>query len=260
MSKKNKLTPNQDKYKELRRRLKRRLSDLKKRGMTPNKAFSEEWVSTEFPENLNKRLLKKMQQALDNIYKYVRYYDPLKEVYISGEERRKQERSEAVRKAWETRRENARRTDQYWEDYENNFGYSTDEEYLNGLLEEALQAIQVVEEMLDDWSPNTGWTNELQALKQEDHDTVLNIFNGARNALGDDVVARNIIDNQAELLPLLNEVLYDSGDKYKLFSGSGREGMRKAIGRIMYILYGRPLTVEESIRLTEISEGINESE
>ena len=64
MSKKNKLTPNQDKYKELRRRLKRKLRDVKKRGMTPNRAFNEEWLGDEIPDKVRKSTLEKMQKAL----------------------------------------------------------------------------------------------------------------------------------------------------------------------------------------------------
>ena len=64
MSKKNKLTPNQDKYKELRRRLKRKLRDVKKRGMTPNRAFNEEWLGDEIPEKVRKPMLEKMEKAL----------------------------------------------------------------------------------------------------------------------------------------------------------------------------------------------------
>lgn len=253
------LSPNQDTYKELRRKLKRRLRDLKKRGFTPSRAFKEEWTG-DMPDKVKSSLLNKMKNVLENIYKYVRYYDPLTEKYISGLERRKQEKSESARKAAETRRERARERDKYWEEYDESFDYDTSEEYLNALPEEKLQAIQLVEEMLDEWSTSPDWTPELQALKQEDHDTIANVFKGARNTLGDDVVAENIINNQFELLPLLNEALYESGNKYKLFSGSGREGIRKAIDRITAIIYGRPLTVAESKKLAELSERTNESE
>ena len=55
MSKKNKLTPNQDKYKELQKRLKRKLRDVKKRGFTPNRAMREEWINPEVPKGITKR-------------------------------------------------------------------------------------------------------------------------------------------------------------------------------------------------------------
>lgn len=259
MSKKKKLTPNQDKYKELQKRLKRKLRDVKKRGFTPNSAFDEN-ILNELPKRVTEASLKKLQEIRENIYDYLRYYSPLREVYISGTERKKQEQVESARKAAETRRENARRTDKFWEDYEDQFGYDYSKGYLESLPEESLQAIQQIEEILDEWSPNSNWNSELQALKQEDKDTIKNVFDGARQSLGDDVVARNIINNQTELLSILNNALYDSGNKYKVFSGSGREGMRKAIERITAILYGRPLTVQESINITSISENLNESE
>lgn len=258
MSKKNKLTPNQDKYKELRRRLKRRLSDLKKRGMTPNKAFDEEWVSTEIPEKPNKRLLKKMQQALDNIYKYVRYYDPLKEVYISGEERRIEERAEAARKGWEKRRENAKQLDLYW------YGSGTNEEnakeYLESLPDETDATFNTIKELIDNWSADAKWDDELQTIKREDRDQLKSVFDGAIAELGQEQVIRNVAKNKNEIIALVSEVLFESGNKFKIFSGSGREGVRKAIDKLATLFWGRPLTVQESKKLAELAESLNESQ
>lgn len=254
MSKKNKLTPNQDKYKELRRRLKRRLSDLKKRGMTPNKAFKENWVSEEIPEKVNKSLLEKMQKALKNIYQYVRYYDPLKEVYISGEERRKQERSEASRKGWERRRETAMKIDQFWEEFDNE---QEQYNYFHNLPDEETMILDQVEEMILNWEASPTWSNELKEIKREDRNLLKSIFDGAVNELGRTQVAHNISGRSEELLQYVNDVLYASGDKFKR---SGRDGVMNRIQQIRDILYARSSTVEESIELTRLAERLNEGE
>lgn len=254
MSKKNKLTPNQDKYKELRRRLKRRLSDLKKRGMTPNKAFKENWVSEEIPEKVTKSLLEKMQKALKNIYQYVRYYDPLKEVYISGEERRKQERSEASRKGWERRRETAMKIDQFWEEFDNE---QEQREYFNSIPNEEDLILKYAEDLINNWQPDPRWSPELQAIKTEDRNLLKSVLDGAIAELGRTQVARNVNKHAEEFLSLVNEILYVSGSKYK---ETGREGVRYAIQRIRDILYDSASTVRESIELTELAEQLNEGE
>lgn len=254
MSKKNKLTPNQDKYKELRRRLKRKLRDVKKRGMTPNRAFNEEWLGDEIPEKVRKSTLEKMQKALKNIYEFVRYYDPLKEVYISGVERRKQERSEASRKGWEKRREDAMKIDQFWEEFDSE---QEQYNYFSNLPDEETMVLDQVEEMILNWEASPTWSNELQEIKREDRNLLKSIFDGAVNELGRTQVAHNISGRSEELLQYVNDVLYASGDKFKR---SGRDGVMNRIQQIRDILYGRSSTVEESIELTRLAERLNEGE
>ena len=256
MARKNKLTPNQDKYKELRNRLRRKLRDLKKRGMTPNRAFNENWLGEEIPKTVRKSELEKMQKALKNIYEYVRYYDPLKEVYIIGTERRRQERAEASRKAWETRRRKARERDQFWEEFDEQFPEVT-EEYYDSLPEFKLQILEQIEDMIDEWQPAPTWSSELNSLKTEDKNLLKSIFDGARSSLGDEQLATNIQQNSVELLSLLNQIMYESGNKYKL---SGRDGIHFAIQRVRDIFYGRASTVRESMELTDFAERINEAE
>lgn len=258
MARKKKLTPNQDKYKELRNRLKRKLRDLKKRGMTPNRAFNENWVGEEIPKTVRKSELEKMQKALKNIYEYVRYYDTLEEVYISGVERRKQERSEAARKAWEKRRENAKQLDLFW------YGSGTNEEntkeYLESLPDETDTTFNTIKELIDNWSANVKWDDELQSIKREDRDQLKSVFEGAIAELGQEQVIRNVAKNKTEIIALVSEVLFESGNKFKIFSGSGREGVRKAIDKLATLFWGRPLTVQESQKLAKLAESLNESQ
>ena len=254
MSKKNKLTPNQDKYKELRRRLKRKLRDVKKRGMTPNRAFNEEWLGDEIPEKVRKSTLEKMQKALKNIYEFVRYYDPLKEVYISGVERRKQERSEASRKGVKKRREDAMKIDQFWDDFDNE---QEQRDYFNSIPYEEDLILRQAEDLINNWQPDPRWSPELQAIKREDRNLLKSVLDGAIADLGRTQVARNVNKHAEEFLSLVNEILYVSGSKYK---DTGREGVRYAIQRVRDILYDSASTVRESIELTELAEQLNEGE
>lgn len=257
MARKNKLTPNQDTYKELRRRLKRKLRDLKKRGMTPNRAFNEEWLGNEIPDKVRKATLEKMRKALKNIYEFVRYYDPLKEKYISGVERRKQERAEAARKGWEKRREDAMKIDQFWEDFDEYRDVYESYEYWGSLPNEEMLILEEVEHQILTWEASPTWSEELKAIKREDRNLLKSILDGAINELGRTQVAHNIKGRSEELLQYVNDVLYSSGDKFKR---SGRDGVMNRIQQIRDILYGRPSTVEESIELTRLAESLNEGE
>lgn len=261
MSKKKKLTPNQDKYKELQRRLKRKLRDVKKRGFTPNRAMKEEWLNPEVPKGITKRQIEKLQSALSNIYDYVRYYNPLTDQYISGTERRKQERSEASRKSWETRRENIRRAkeerDRFWDEYYDVMEQGDYEGYFDDVPDESELILDQVKSMINSWQPDPRWSNQLTSIKQEDVNILDSILMGAIGEQGTVQVARNINENGTELLQLINQILYESGNKFKL---SGREGVRYSIQRVRDIIYGRASTVRESIELTELAEKLNESE
>ena len=258
MSKKNKLTPNQDKYKELQRRLKRKLRDVKKRGFTPNRAMREEWTNPELPKGITKRQIERLKSVLENIYDYVRYYNPLTDQYISGTERRKQERSESSRKSWETRRENIRKAkeerDRFWEDYYDEY---EPDEYWDSLPDEGDLILNQVEEMIANWDADPRWSPELAEIKREDKNLLQSVIDGAIAEQGRTQVAKNINDNSGEFLQLVNQILYESGDKFKR---SGREGVQYAIQRVRDIVYGRASTVRESIELTELAEKLNESE
>ena len=251
MSKKKKLTPNQDKYKELRNRLRRKLKDLGKRGYMPNRSVVLEkfFFSDIIPDKVNKKLLGVLEELVkgNNIYDFLEYYSPLKDKYISGRERRKEERQEAARKGWERRRnieliEEQKQTPTYTPPSEG-----------KRILEE-------VRNMIDTWSENVEWSGKLLDLKTEDKDKASNILDGAIAKVGLHTVLYNLEINGTEVLALMNEILFQSGNKYKVYSGSGREGMRVALARLTSLIYGRPLTVEESRELTEYAERINEAE
>ena len=267
MSKKKKLTPNQDTYKELQRKLKRKLRDVKKRGFTPNRAFKDEWLNNEVPNRVTQQMLKKLQDVKENIYNYLKYYSPLKDVYISGEERRKEERKETARKIWETRRENLKRAlerDNYWYDeepyYPDPFGEYSSKQYVQSVPDEDEKTFKKIMDMIDNWSPDPKWSDELQGIKEEDKNQLKSILDGAIDEIGLDQVKRNISKNETEIIAIISEVLYESGNKFRRFSGSGREGVRKALAKLATLFKGRPLTVAESKSLSEQTESLNESE
>ena len=270
MSKKKKLTPNQDKYKELQKRLKRKLRDVKKRGFEPNRAFKDEWLNNEVPKRVTPQMLKKLQDVIeikDKIYQYLKYYSPLRDEYIGGEERRKEERKEVARKIWEARRENPKRAlerDNYWYDeepyYLDPFGEYSSKQYVQRIPDEDEKTFNKIMDMINNWSPDPKWSDELAGIKEEDKNQLKSVLDGAIAELGLEQVKANIAKHETEIIAIISEVLYESGNKFRRFSGSGREGVRKSIDKLATHFAGRPLTVAESRRLSEQTESLNESE
>ena len=257
MARKKKLTPNQDKYKELRNRLRRKLRDLKKRGYIPNKSsILEAWVYDDIPKRVTKSMLQALQGLVqgDTLYGFTHYYSALKDKYISGTERRAEERSEAARKAWETRRRKARERDKFWEEFDD---YYEPDEYWESLPYEEELILDKIKEMIETWEPDPKWSPAFAELKRQDRNLLKSVFDGAINELGKIQVAHNIKGKSEELLQYVNDILYASGDKYK---SSGRDGVMLRIQQVRDILYGRASTVRESMDITDLAEQFNESE
>lgn len=239
----------QKEYKDLANKLKRKIKSINKRGYV-----------IEMPEikNITKKTLQKLEEVRENIYKYAKYYDPLSETYISGEERRKQEKEIAARKGWETRRR--KEALKYYEEHRNPETFAelvekSREEH--GIPREAERIMNEVLDMIKNWSPSPSWSSELKAIKQEDHDKLQNIVEGAINEFGFEQCVRNIKDQATWFKSLCQEVLYLSGSKFK---ETGREGVRKALNDIMTIIRGRPLTVKEAMDIEDIATDLNEAE
>lgn len=246
---KKELTDLQKEYKDLANKLKRKIKDINKRGYVIS-----------FPEikKITKKTIEKLEEVRENIYKYAKYYDPLSETYISGEERRKQEKEIAARKGWETRRR--KEALKYYEENRKpeSFAELVDksrEEH--GMPSEARKIMMEVLDWIDTWSPSPIWSNELQALKQEDHDKLSNLVHGAIDEFGLDQCIRNIKEKASRFRALCQDILYLSGSKYK---EEGREGVRVALNEISSIIKGRPLTVQEAMDIEDIGAELNESE
>ena len=257
MSKKKKLTPNQDKYKELRNRLRRKLKDLGKRGYMPNKSVVlEKFFFGDIPAKVSKKLLDTIEELVkgDNIYDFLHYYSPLKDKYITGRERRKEERQEAARKGWEERRRKARERDRFWEEFDE---YYEPTEYWDSLPDEEEIILDKIKDMIETWEPDPKWSPALAELKREDRNLLKSVFDGAINELGKTQVAHNIKGKSEELLQYVNDILYASGDKYK---STGRDGVMLRIQQVRDILYGRASTVRESMDITDLAEQYNEAE
>lgn len=269
-------TANQTAYMELVAEIKRKFKNISKRGYVP----LDNVYKDETPKRVLQKQLTKLKNIAENIYQFAKYYDPLKDSYIVGTERRRQEYSEAARKGWETRRANEakRRAEEIakeeieaekakQEQGQEDGGVNEEDikrkarkqaEDEQGLPRETEIAFKQIEDLINNWTPSSLWSEELKRIKTTDRNTLKSVFDGAISSLGREQVIRNCIGNEFELISIVQRVLYTSGSTYKDYSA--REGVQIDIQKFTEILYGRPLTVAESKDITDMMERMNEGE
>lgn len=249
---------NREKYVDLVSKIKRRYRDIEKRGYVPIENFFKE----EPPKRVLKKHLEKLENIVENIYQFAKYYDPIQNEYILGTERRKQEYSIAARKGWETRRENEakRRYEQMIkEELESAREQAKQKaEELQRLPHESDVILKQIEDLINNWTESTIWSEEFKRIKRRDRNTLKSIFDGALMSLGREQVAANCNQKPSELISIVQWVLYASGSAYKEYSA--REGIQVDLRTFTEIIYGRPLTVAESRDISDMMERMNESE
>lgn len=265
-------TANQTAYMELVAEIKRKFKNIGKRGYVP----LDNVYKDETPKRVLQKQLTKLKNIAENIYQFAKYYDPLKDKYIVGTERRKQERAEAARKGWETRRANEakrraeelvreqlekQRADELLrkqqEEWEKKAREQAEGEF--HIPREIDQVLSMIEDLVNHWDESIIWSNSLKTVKRADKDTLKNILDGAIQSLGREQVAMNCLEHQDDLMDIVNRVLYESGDKYKQYGvDSGRSGVQRDLNKFRELLYGRSLTVDESREISEMMERFNE--
>lgn len=235
-------------YRAERRKVLRRIRDIRARGYT----LPENFVP-KIPKQIKPESIRNLQKyTTEYIYKHAVFTSP-EGVSISGTERRAQERSEASVKAAETRAK--KKQEEY---YERQWQTITQDVRTNRpeLAETPASEKRVFfyNVYLDfkDWKPSFWWSEQLKKLKQQDRDRGWGILTGAISALGEDAVAENLYNNQEKVIYLEQKILYASGDEYKHAMVTGE--INRCLNEFNSIVYGRPLTIRESIRYTTESE------
>lgn len=227
--------------KEVKKNLKR-IKQFVRRAEKRGYSFSEKAIPT-LPKTITEKTLSYYKSITpEKLYKKAVYVSP-QGTKIKASERRKQERKQAAEKAARTRKRWAE-----VQEYPIELSVSSENE-MNMLF-------QTFVDMFESWTPESWYSEELSKFKQRDRSRALGILNGAREELDDTVVAINIQSNATRLHELANKILYESGNKYREDSRNGE--INTALNEMSAILYGRPLSVSESIALTEMSES-NES-
>lgn len=171
----------------------------------------------------------------DIVYKHARYYDVISDKYIPGTTRRKQERTEAAKKAAATRERKKGIIDSYYTEPGNPPSDVDD-------------ILAHVYELIANWKPESRWSPEFARIKEKDKNTLKRVLDGAVANLGRKTVAKNCQERASELVDLAWNIIYGK-------SGSKKDdGVIADLAAITAIVYGRRLTVLEAKDLQETIE------
>lgn len=249
-----KLTERERAYMKERTRIRAMQRRLEKRGYV----FEPDFLSKN-PADITAAELRKIRAINSkNIYNKAKYVDPETGKIVSGLVGRALERSRAGKKGYETRlkneaeREKAEREkerDEWDEFFEKTQEKNKPSDPVTGgsLPSQSDIILQTILDMISNWSPNWGWSDWLNEIKENDKNILERMLRGAINSEGKDVVAQRLEANATEAIELANEILYGSDGQY------GQEVNRR-FAQFEEILIGRPLTVDESIEITNIQE------
>lgn len=227
--------------------LKRRVKTKQKRGYSVPESIIPNRPKVVNPESIS--VLKK--RTGEYIAQRSVYTSP-EGVTIKGATRLKQERSERSKRAAETRRRYyliQKEVDAY--------DISTLDDMLKSYeSEEPTQksyvVLQQLRDLIDSWSADARWSEELTGLKRQDKKLLENVLNAAISQEGEEVVAQRCDANAETIISIANSILYQSsGDSYRK---NGRENAQFNIQKIGAILMGRGLTVSESIKFTSYAD------
>lgn len=116
-----------------------------------------------------------------------------------------------------------------------------------------METLAGIEGQIDNWQPLANWTPSLETAKRHDRSVLMGELAGAIMSEGRDVVAQRLKEKAEEINRLVSEILYASGSKEGNFK-DGRTQVNEDLNRFSAIIMGRALNLEESKRLTEISE------
>lgn len=117
---------------------------------------------------------------------------------------------------------------------------------------------ETLENMINQWSPSSNWSTSLTIVKTKDKNLAKAILNSAIMQQGREQVAKNCEKYAAEIIPMLEEILYASGSKEGNFK-DGRTQVNFDIIRFQSMLLDRATTPEENWELVDVMESfVNE--
>lgn len=242
-------------YAKQLRRLKRFIISASERGFI----FSPDVIPNK-PKRITKASINKLKKITpEELYKKAKYIIPETGETVSGTEGRRYERSKASKKGAETKKrkkmiaeakakakkERKRIRDKFYKDRE--------DKGVDDIPSQTFATLENVREQISQWIPQSHWSPSLSYAKERDKNILENILIGAIAQQGEETVGQRLEENSIEINALLQEILYGSGSKEGNFK-DGRTQVNFDLARFSAIVMGRPLTVDESIELTDVSE------
>lgn len=215
------------------RRINRALSRLQKRGYTIQTPFLPEK-----PEQITAQNIEELQAiTTPTLYQYLTYRDIATGQILTGEQGRKLERQRAAQKGVETRQRKS---------YELPDGTVDIVRAPEPTIE--YEVLQNVREQIAHWTPNQIWSPYFAEVKRQDKNILDRMIEGACRQEGEEVVAARLEAQATRVYDLVEGILYQSKE----------ELVQTDLTNMAEILYGRGLNDEESKRLTEYSETLED--
>lgn len=238
-----------------------RIQQFVRRASKRGYSFSSTAVPT-IPDNITEKTLEKFKSIRPKtLYKKAIYVSP-EGITIKGTVRKKQELSEASKKAAETKRRNyvqnllrmSREADRALEAYREEYPeLEPYEQFAEGIAStpETDTVLHQIESMIENWQPNPAWTPAFVIIKTHDKNLLKSTLEGVLAREGREAVAQRCQDNAIEVVRIADRVLYGSGNEYKV---RGVDGVNNDVQRFATIIGGSSPTVAESRRYTEEAE------
>lgn len=116
---------------------------------------------------------------------------------------------------------------------------------------ESDEVLTAIEEMIDNFEPSYGWSNELAKIKKSEVGRLRLILQNSIERESRDKIARKLQEQSSEITEIVNEALYkSSGGSWKDFIDA-RNTADGDINKFARILNGHALTKDESEAITD---------
>lgn len=162
------------------------------------------------------------------LYSKAKFYDVLKDKYISGTQAVKQKRQRAAQKAARTKRLKKLEQDPK--------GRTLPIPKVTDVI------LRNIEEVLDRWQPMSDWLPWVARYKERDKNILVSILHGAIELLGREKVARNVEAMADAAIELTWEICYGTSDAEKV---------QMDLVMMSSILWGRAISAEQTKRFEE---------
>lgn len=254
-----KLTPLQKEYNKQLARVNKLVKSLESRGYGIESKILNKLNKPEKIRKYHVEALKKITP--DFLYKHSIY--AINGKAVAGVVGRDIERSKAAKKGVATKKRNesfrkrkeafekglkqSKSRDEFFKGREKERGYGGGGSFSGNVLSRVLS-------MCEDWIPHPYWSKWFAEIKENDKNDLQYMIFEQIGKYGEDVVAERLDKNANEVFTLVEEILYGSGTEGLEASFGRRAYINAAFAMLATILKGEPLTKEESIHYTDLTE------
>lgn len=211
-------------YKKQVKRIRQFINRNTKRGFN----FAD-FKMPEQPKTITAKSVQRLKSITpQKLYQKAKFYDVLKDKYISGTQAVKQKRKRAAQKAAQTKR--LKKLEQA----------PNRKELAIPKVSDVI--LQNIEEVVNRWQPMSDWQPWVAQYKERDKNILASTLRGAIDQLGREQVARNVEAKADAVIELTWEICYGTSDAEKV---------QMDLVMMSNILWGRTISAEQTKRFEE---------